>query len=133
MLFAEGLSVVDGMMVKGLYPSTLTYLPDQTMQLPRTGLAVGKSSPRELHGWEEKLGAINIAVVIKATKMEQMDEDLTVKVYFEKIKQLVNTSSYTDGRLPTASFTPPKITLKNKEAGQYLDFFVPSRISSFVL
>lgn len=62
-----------------------------------------------------------------------MNEDLTVKVYFQKIKQLVNTSSYTDGRLPTASFTPSKITLKNKEAGQYLDFFVPPRISSFVL
>lgn len=32
----------------------------------------------------------------------------TVKVYFDKIKQLDNTS-YTDIGLPTASFTPPKL------------------------
>lgn len=32
----------------------------------------------------------------------------TVKVYFDKIKQLDSTS-YTDIGLPTASFTPPKL------------------------
>lgn len=66
------------------------------------------------------LSGDSFATISKTTLL--MSKVFTVKLYFEKIKQLVKTSSYTDGRLPTASFTPPKITLKNREAGQYLDF-----------
>lgn len=51
----------------------------------------------------------------------------TVKVYFDKIKQLDNTS-YTDGTAHS-EFHTSKITLKNSEAGRYFDFFPPPRIS----